>query len=123
MTSESNPPFIYLDIVRERESLKSATISQKTFGKVCKVVQFPHLGYCLITGPEIHMVGIGQNDLWLDEALQVTGIQGLDRPYSTHWHKDRCLYGGVGGLDGAGSGIAVCFVYLKFHYGIILSII
>ena len=119
VASESDTAFIYLDIVTQREGLKSPTVRQKTFRVFRESVQFSHFGDHIVPGTDVHMVGVRKNDLRFDEGRKVRRIEGLDGTDGPYRHENGCLHRRMGRPDGTGSGFAVCFIYLKLHCVII----
>ncbi len=122
VATESDAPLIDLDIVAEGKGLKATTVGQEALGKFGKSMQLTHLGDHIVARADIHMVGVGKDDLWFEKGLKIGCIEGFDGTDGTDRHKDWCLDGRVGSLDGTGAGIAVGFIYLKMHCVIISSL-
>ena len=63
MASELYAVGIGFGDVAETEGLEPAAVGQEAFGVGGEVVQFAHLADRLVSRAEVHMVGVGQNDL------------------------------------------------------------
>jgi hypothetical protein len=73
----------------QAEDLKSAAVRQDRMIPVHEAVQTAQMFYQAMPGPQIQMVGIGQDDLGIDRQ-KVFGGHGLDGRIGTHRHE----YGG-----------------------------
>ena len=106
---------VVFGVCAQAESLKAAAVGQKAEGKFRKSVQPAELRHYPRAGAQIHMIGVGEDDLRVQEPLYVRRIERFDRAHGADRHKNGGTDRAVRRADRAGARRAVCGIYLKIH--------
>lgn len=101
--------------ISERKHLKSTTIREDREIDIHEFMESAKSGYELMSGTEIEVIGIGEDDL-TPNRLDLISIQSLDGRLCANRHKYRCFDVPMGRRKYARSGVSICGFYCKFKH-------
>ena len=91
----------------QAEDLKSARIGEDRVGPGHELVQSAHLADEFVPGPQVEMIGVGQQDLHAEIFGQVALGEPFDRGLRADRHEDRRLDGPVRRMQQSRAGTRV----------------
>ena len=100
--------------VGQAEHLIAAGIGQDGTVPGHEVVQTAHLLHQTVAGPQVEMIGVGEDELGL-QFVQVAGLQRLDVGQGAHRREGGHVDGAVGRMIGAKTRCAALFGKLKLE--------
>ena len=106
---------VVFGVCAQAESLKAAAVGQKAAGKFRKSVQSAEARHHPRARAQIHVIGVGKDDLRAQELHYIRSIERLDRAHGADRHKNGCADRAMRRADRASARRAVLGVYLKIH--------
>ena len=107
MTLKCDAFFADFSEAAQTEYLVPSRIRQNRVGPRHEPMQPAQISDRLETGPQIQVIGVGQQNLYAQILRQVAGRESLHRRLRAHRHKDRRLNGSVRGVENTSPGAGV----------------
>jgi hypothetical protein len=115
VTLEGHAVIVHYPGFGKRENLEAARISQHGMRPAHEAVQPAQLGYQVVAGTQVEVVGVGEHQ----RGAQVSHLhrgERLDRRLRTDRREDRCLQYAVQRCEGASAGAVILGRYSEIEH-------